>query len=92
MDMGDGRMDRGAHPSPQDFDGQGKVVGRRVGSGKFGFQRMEGFAELLNSLRGIDVVRPRGIFRFRTFEEADAWWQESMTVKPRQAGRQPSET
>jgi len=90
--MGNGRVYRGAHPSPQNFDDQGKVVGRRVGSGKFGFQRIDGFAELLNELRGVDVLRPRGIFRFRTFEEADAWWQESMTVKPRQAGRPPSET
>lgn len=79
-------------PSPRDFDDQGKVVGRRSGSRRFGFERMEGFAELLNDLRGVDIVRPRGVFRFRTFEEADAWWQERMTVRPRSVGRQPSET
>lgn len=87
--MDNGRVYRGAHPSPQDFDDQGKVVGRRSGSRRFGFQRMDGFAELLNNLRGVDVVRPRGVFRFRTFEEADAWWQESTTVRPRPAERQP---
>ncbi len=90
--MDNGRTSRGAQISPQDLDHWGKVVGRRIGSRKFGFQGMDGFAELLNNLRGVDVVRPRGIFRFRTFEEADAWWRESMTVRPRQAGRQPSGT
>ena len=90
--MDNGREYRRTHPSAQDFDGQGKVVGRRVARTRFGFQRMDGFAELLNNLRGVDIMRPRGVFRFRSFEEADAWWRESMTVKPRKAGPQPSET
>ena len=85
-------VDRPAQPSPQDFDDQGKVVGRRSRGRRFGFERMEGFAELLNGLRGVDIVRPRGVFRFRSFEEADAWWQERMTARPRRAGRQPFET
>jgi hypothetical protein len=53
---------------------------------------MEGFAELLNGLRGVDIVRPRGVFRFRSYEEADAWWQERIKARPRRAERQPSET
>ncbi len=85
-------MNRPVEPSPRDFDDRGKVVGHRSGNRSFGFERMEGFAELLNGLRGVDVVRPRGVFRFRSYEEADAWWQERMTVRPRRAERQPSET
>lgn len=80
------------HPFPQDFDIQGKVVGRRTSRRSFGFLQMEGFAELLNDLRGVDIMRPRGVFRFRSFEEADAWWQESTTVRPRKAEPRPSET
>ena len=90
--MGDERVKRSEQPSPRDFEDQGKVVGRRGAGRKFGFERMDGFAELLNGLRGVDVVRPRGVFRFRTFEEADSWWQESMKVRPRQAERRPFET
>lgn len=69
-----------------------RVVGRRTENREFGFERMEGFAELLNSLRGVDVIRPRGVFRFRTWEEADAWWEGSMTVRLRAAERQSSGT
>lgn len=63
--------------------GDAKVVGRRTTRQTFGFRQMEGFAELLNDLRGVDIVRPRGVFRFRSFEEADAWWEETATVRPR---------
>lgn len=90
--MDGGRVNTGALSLPRDFDGQGKVVGRRTGRQSFGFRQLEGFAELLNNLRGVDIVRPRGVFRFRSFEEADAWWLESMAVRVRKAGPQPSET
>ena len=77
---------------PPEFGGRGKTVGRRTGRRAFGFNQMDGFAELLNKFRGVQVVRPRGVFRFRSFEEADAWWEESMTVLPRRAEHQPFET
>ena len=90
--MDEWQANRGEYLSLSDSDHSGKVVGRRVGRRSFGFEQMDGFAELMNTLRGVDVLRPRGVFRFRSFEEADAWWLESMMAKPRQAVRPPSET
>lgn len=90
--MASGQRPEDAHSFPFDLDRQGKVVGRRVSRRSFGFRQMEGFAELMNDLRGVEIVRPRGVFRFRSFEEADRWWEESMTVRSRKVGPQPSET
>lgn len=57
-----------------------KVVGRR---------RMPGphdppdyrLQDLANSMHSGRVRWPKGVFRFRTHEEADAWWIKSMIVK-----------
>ncbi|MDA8344234.1 MAG: hypothetical protein M0Z66_01995 [Thermaerobacter sp.] len=90
--MDNGRRPEGAHSFPFALEGPGKIVGRRVSRQSLGFWQMEGFAELLNDLRGVDIMRPRGVFRFRSFEEADAWWEESLTVRLQKAEPQPSET
>ena len=69
---------------------QGKVAGQRSGHRAFGLEHMEGFAELADALRAVDIIRPRGVVRFHTFEEADAWWTASTVIRPRPAGRPPS--
>lgn len=69
-----------------------KTVGTRRERQRFGFEQMRGFAEMLNEFRGVRIMRPRGIFRFSSFEEAETWWQESTTIQLRRAGRPPSET
>jgi hypothetical protein len=62
----------------------GKTVGRRRMPGDpfaYGMALQKNGIELSKSLglRGI----PRGVFRFRSHEEADAWLMKQLTRKPR---------
>ena len=51
-----------------------KVVGTRRLAGTWeGFGRL---MELAQALRGHDAVCPKGVYRFSSFEEADAWMKE----------------
>ncbi len=55
----------------------GKVVGRR----RIGPSSLEDTDQLLRTaweLRGTDKLVPRGLYRFKTFEEADAWMIQAM--------------
>ncbi len=47
-----------------------KVLGSRSQSRRPGFHHLARFLELLDRLRSVPVRHPRGVFRFRTFEEA----------------------
>ena len=54
-----------------------KVVGRR----KVGLTTLEDADRLLRTawaLRGTDKLVPKGVYRFRTFEEADEWMRRTM--------------
>lgn len=55
-----------------------KVVGRnvRVRAGLAGADAMQ---RLANELRKGKPFMPKGVFRFRTFEEADAWKLRMLT-------------
>ncbi len=51
-----------------------KIVGRRrLGGGRFG-----ALQRTLASVRGTGAVVPRGVYRFSSFEEADAWMTRTM--------------
>lgn len=54
--------------------GMTKTVGRRrVTGGELG-----ALQRTLADLRGTGAIVPRGVYRFRTFEEADAWMTRTM--------------
>jgi hypothetical protein len=57
-----------------------KVVGRRR---KPGPEARCGYAiqDLANEMGSGRLLWPKGVFRFKTHEEADAWWTETMTLK-----------
>jgi hypothetical protein len=51
-----------------------KIVGRRrTGQGEMG-----ALQRLLADLRGTHALVPRGVYRFTSFEEADAWMTRTM--------------
>jgi len=51
-----------------------KTVGRRrVGQYQIGAQQ-----RMLADLRGTNALIPRGVYRFTSFEEADAWMIRTM--------------
>lgn len=60
-----------------------KVVGNRTTERPNGLEHMQDLAELMNTFRGVDVLMPRGVFRFKSFEEADEWWEKNQTIRPR---------
>jgi hypothetical protein len=49
-----------------------KVVGRK-GRVQAGLLRAEALQRLFSELRKDKPFMPKGVFRFRSFEEADAW-------------------
>jgi hypothetical protein len=55
-----------------------KVVGRK-GKAKADVLKIDGMQRLANSLRGNKPFIPKGVWRFKTFEEADAWSLRMMT-------------
>ena len=55
-----------------------KVIGRRR-PGKGGLDTINGFLKLVISLRGGKPFIPRGVYRFRSHEEKDAWTLKMLT-------------
>ena len=49
-----------------------KVLGRK-GKAKADVLAIDGMQRLANTLRGTKPFIPKGVWRFKTFEEADAW-------------------
>ncbi len=64
-----------------------KVVGRNASS-KVDVVAIDGMQNMANVLRASRPFLPRGVWRFKTFEEADAWTHRMLTRCPRQ-GSQP---
>ncbi|MBI5383444.1 MAG: hypothetical protein HZA90_02015 [Verrucomicrobia bacterium] len=55
-----------------------KIIGRRQpGSG--GLEQANGFLKLVIGLRGDKPFIPRGVHRFRSHEEKDAWTLQMLT-------------
>lgn len=68
-----------------------KTLGQRVASApQFGFERLRALSATLERLRGVKTARPRGIFLFKTFQEAQDWWEQ--TRVPLLPDRQPRTT
>jgi hypothetical protein len=55
-----------------------KVVGRK-GKSKVNLETANGFLKLMIALRGKRPFIPKGVWRFKTFEEADAWTLRMIT-------------
>lgn len=59
-----------------------KVVGRRVVPMRANAADAYALQDLVNESGGRGKVSwPRGVFRFRTYEEADEWWIKTMIVR-----------
>lgn len=63
-----------------------KTVGRKPAEG--GLEAASGFLEMIIALRGDKPFLPKGVYRFKSFEEADQWSLEMMT---RQKVRAPQQ-
>jgi hypothetical protein len=61
-----------------DAQGQMRVVGRRP-PGTGGLEAANGFLHLVIALRGHRPFIPRGVHRFRSYEEKDAWTLKTLT-------------
>jgi hypothetical protein len=55
-----------------------RKVGRRRETSGDGLSDQAALARTAAALRGTPFLAPRGVFRFRTFDEADAWMTEMM--------------
>ena len=58
-----------------------KVVGRKQAA-KGGLEAASGFLEMVIALRGDKPFIPKGVHRFKSFEESNAWSIEMMTRPP----------
>ena len=63
-----------------------KIVGKRK-PGKRNLESAAGFLDLVIALRGKKPFIPKGVHRFKTFEESQAWTLKMLTRRPSQ-GRQ----
>jgi hypothetical protein len=63
---------------PMQTAGAFRVVGRRRPS-PGGLERANGFLKLVIELRGHRPFIPRGVHRFRSHEEKDAWTMRMIT-------------
>lgn len=59
-----------------------KIIGRReTGICRNGLAACDGFLKLVRDLRKDKPFAPKGLYRFRTFEESDQWWIDATTRK-----------
>ncbi len=63
-----------------------KIFGRK-GKPKVNLGTAKGFLKLMRNLRGTRPFIPKGVFRFKTFEEADAWNLQMMTRRSHPASQ-----
>jgi hypothetical protein len=63
-----------------------KVIGR-TGSPKIDSLAIDSMQRMVNELRGGRLGAPKGVFRFKSFEEADQWWLEMLTRPDNLASR-----
>jgi hypothetical protein len=64
-----------------------KVVGRRAGKTAPTLENANTLLKTMQQLRGGKGICPRGVYRFKTFEEADEWMMKMLTQSTR-ANRQ----
>ena len=57
-----------------------KVVGKRHAPGG-GMEVGDGLQRLVNDLGQGRVTWPKGVWRFKTHEEAEAWWLQRMRIR-----------
>jgi hypothetical protein len=62
-----------------------KIVGKRRPH-RGGVEKAAGFLELVIALRGKKPFIPKGVHRFKSFEESEAWTLKMLT-RPRNPGR-----
>ena len=67
-------MDR-LRKKPSNFQ---KVAGKRSFTCGSGVEANDGFFRLVLSLRGNKPFIPRGVYRFKTFQESEAWMIQMM--------------
>lgn len=65
-----------------------KVCGKRSFARGLGVEANDGFFRLVLSLRGEKPFIPRGLFRFKSFEESDAWLVRVMSRTSKRDRRQ----
>lgn len=59
-----------------------KIVGRRTSVAKGHRSDAFGMQDLVNASGNVaKVTWKKGVFRFKTYEEADAWWISHMMIK-----------
>lgn len=60
-----------------------KIVGHRrsTARGAIAFERVEGFLKLLLELRKGKSYIPKGVYRFKTFEEKEQWRMKMLLGK-----------
>ena len=51
---------------------------KTVGHRRLGQSEMGALQRLMADLRGTNALVPRGVYRFSSFEEADAWMTRTM--------------
>jgi hypothetical protein len=66
-----------------------KVVGKRKAPVDV-LGQWDKFAEVASKLRENDVFVPRGVYRFKTFEEADEWMERMILGEKPTVGCRPS--
>jgi hypothetical protein len=59
-----------------------KVVGRRRAPTD-GWSSMDALQSQVNQLGRGYAAWPKGVYRFRSFEEADGWWIQKMVFRER---------
>lgn len=59
-----------------------KIVGRRT-KRKSGLEAADALQRLMIELRGDKPFIPKGVYRFKTFEEAQVWSLKMMTRRPK---------
>ncbi len=64
-----------------------KVAGKRSFSRGSGVEANDGFLRLVLSLRGNKPFIPKGVYRFKTFQESDTWMIKMM-ARTSNRGRQ----
>ncbi len=69
-----------------------REVGSRRGLPPVGLEDYGRLAQACNALSRRDILRPRGVFRFHSFEEAQDWWETTWTVGANPRGPQPPTT
>ncbi|HEY4612117.1 MAG TPA: hypothetical protein VII11_03965 [Bacteroidota bacterium] len=63
-----------------------KILGRRV-QAKGGLEQARGFLKLVIKLRGDKPFIPKGVHRFKTFDECDEWTLKMLTKTSREEER-----